>query len=559
MLTSAYLSGFVVAVLGIAAGLAVIEPPVVAQSSAARPLAPELRGLGTDHMAVTTSHPRAQAFFDQGLRLLYAFNHAEARRSFQEAARLDPQLAMAHWGEALSWAPNLNAPMTPDGARRAYGAVQRARQLSADAGARERALVDALAARFAQGSSTARAALNRAYAQAMTKVATTYPDDPDVQTLYADAVMNTMPWDYWEKDGSLKAAAVPIRQALERTIAAHIDHAGAHHYYIHLLEGSNVPDAAEASADRLGGLMPAAGHIVHMPAHIYLRVGRYADAAEANVRAIDADEDYLAQCQAQGLYPVSYYPHNLHFLWAAATLEGRSAVAVDAARRVAEKVPHHHAGALAWTADFPVTPWLAYVRFGKWQEMLTEPKPPAHEPYAVGVWHYARALAFVARDQSARAESELAALTAAMNHDAFRTTLEDLPLLTNLHIANRIVRGELASNSGRHDEAVRLVGEAAALEEGIPYNEPPVWHQPPRQVLGALLLAAGRPADAETEYRKDLQRFRENGWSLFGLWQSLAAQGKADEAMAVRARFDKAWARADVTLSSSRIMRVVKE
>jgi tetratricopeptide (TPR) repeat protein len=370
----------------------------------------------------------------------------------------------------------------------------------------------------------------------------------------ADALMNTMPWDYWQKDGALKPEAEPIRRALERVVAVHPDHAGAHHYYIHLMEGSGTPELAEVSADRLGRLMPAAGHMVHMPAHIYFRIGRYADAAEANVRAIAADEDYLAQCQAQGLYPVSYYPHNLHFLWAAATVEGRAEAAIDAARQVAAKLPHHHAGALAWTTDFPVTPWLAYVRFGRWQEMLTEPKPPATEPYAMGIWHYGRGLGFVARGDASRAEAELAALTALFEHEAFRTTLKDLPLLTNLQIAQRIVRGELASRAGRHDDAVRLLREATALEDAIPYNEPPVWHQPSRLVLGALLLAADRPSEAEVEYRTDLERFRENGWSLFGLWQSLVAQQRMADASRVRARFDKAWARADVSLTSSRMM-----
>jgi hypothetical protein len=219
------------------------------------------------------------------------------------------------------------------------------------------------------------------------------------------------------------------------------------------------------------------------------------------------------------------------------------------------KVPHHHAGALAWTTDFPVTPWLAYVRFGRWQEMLTEPAPPASEPYAMGIWHYARSLAFIARDQTARAQAELAALKAVMDHEAFRTTLKDLPLLTNLEIASRIVRGELAARTGRVDTAVELLFEAVTLEDGIPYNEPPVWHQPPRQVLGALLLEAGRARQAEKVYLEDLERFRENGWSLFGLWQSLDAQGRTDEARAVRARFDKAWARADITLTSSRVLR----
>jgi tetratricopeptide (TPR) repeat protein len=310
------------------------------------------------------------------------------------------------------------------------------------------------------------------------------------------------------------------------------------------------------SADVLGSLMPAAGHIVHMPSHIYIRVGRYADAITVNERALLADEDYLAQCQAQGLYAVSYYPHNAHFLWAAATLDGRSALAVDAARKTAAKVPHHHAGALAWTADFPVTPLLAYVRFGRWQDILTEPKPPAEEPYAIGIWHYARALAFVARDRNDRARQELSDLEAVMGHTAFTSTLRDLPLLTNLKIALRLANGELAAREDRAGDAIRLVEDAVAIEDGIPYNEPPVWHHPPRQVLGALLLQAGRPADAEAVYRQDLKRLRENGWSLFGLTQALTAQGRDAESADARRRFEAAWARADIVLTSSRVMPV---
>ena len=526
----------------------------VAARQSDEPLAPALTGLGAIHMAVTTENPRAQAFFDQGLRLLYAFNHDEARRAFREAARLDPGLAMAHWGIALTLSPNLNAPMTPANGRGAFAAVKAARRAALRASARERALIEALARRLADDPASARPPLDRAYADAMAKVAAAHPDDPDVVTLYADAVMNTMPWDYWRKDGSPKPETAIIGRMLEGAIAAHPDHAGAHHYYIHLYEASDEPERAEASADRLGGLMPAAGHMVHMPAHIYIRIGRYADAAEANVRAIAADENYLSQCQAQGLYPVTYYPHNLHFLWAAATFEGRADVAIDAARQVAAKVPHHHAGALAWTADFPVTPWLAYVRFGRWQQMLTEPKPPASEPYATGIWHYGRGIGFIARGQTARAEAELSALNALLDHQAFRTTLKDLPLLTNLRIASGVVRGELAALGGRHDEAIRAVSGAVAIEDELPYSEPPLWHQPTRQVLGALLLDAGRAADAEVVYRKDLDRFPENGWSLFGLWQSLAAQRQHEEARLVRARFDRAWARADVTLTSSRIL-----
>ena len=428
-------------------GVPVAGAPASSTRDAAA-FAPELSGLGTLHVPITTKTPQAQRFFNQGMRLLYAFNHAEAIRAFREAARLDPTLAMAYWGQALALGPNLNAPMTLDSGRQAYVAIQAALAAASRVTPRERALIEALAARYAPEGGGDRPALDRAYAVAMQKVAERFADDPDVQTLYADAQMNTMPWDYWQKDGSPKPVTARVLESLERSIARSPDHAGLLHYHIHLLEASADPDRAERSADRLGALMPAAGHMVHMPAHIYIRVGRYADAAEANERAIRADEDYLAQCQAQGLYPVSYYPHNLHFLWAAATFEGRRAVAVDAARRVAEKVPHHHAGALAWTADFPVTPMLAYARFGLWQEVLTEPKPPATEPYAVGIWHYTRGLAFVARGQLDRAGAELAVLNGTMKHEAFATTLKDLPLLTNLQIASRILDGERAMREG---------------------------------------------------------------------------------------------------------------
>jgi pimeloyl-ACP methyl ester carboxylesterase len=543
------------AAIGLAVAGALSVGSAVAQTqSAATPLAPELEGLGTLHVPATTTVARAQQFFDQGIRLLYAFNHPEAIRAFREAARLDPAMAMAYWGQALALGPNLNAPMTPENGRQAYAAIRQAVRAAADVTPRERGLIDALAARYARAGGGDRAALDRAYAAAMEKLAARFPDDPDIGTLYADAQMNVMPWDYWQKDGSPKPDTARVIETLESVIARAPDHPGALHYHIHVLEASQHPERAEASADRLGALMPSAGHMVHMPAHIYIRVGRYADAAEANERAIVADEDYLAQCQAQGLYPISYYPHNLHFLWAAATLEGRRDVAVDAARRVAEKVPHHHAGAVAWTADFPVTPLLAYARFGLWHDVLTHPRPPANDPYANGIWHYARGMAFVARRELDRAAAELAALEAVKKHEAFQTTLKDLPLLANLQIASRLAEGELRARRGDVEGAIRILQEGAAIEESLPYAEPPLWHHPVRQVLGAVLLEAGRAAEAEAAYREDLKVFRENGWSLFGLAASLRTQGRTDEALDVQRRFEKAWARADITLTSSRIL-----
>ena len=522
--------------------------------AADKPIAPLLDGLGSHEWPVTTAVPRAQQFFNQGVRLLYGFNHPEALRAFREAARLDPTLAMAFWGQAIAVGPNLNAPLAADKAREAYDAIQTGRRLAGAASARERAIIEAAAARFAADGVGDRPALDRAYASAMAADAAADPGHPDLQTFYADAVMNTMPWDYWQKDGSAKPETKRVLETLEGVIAAHPKHAGAHHYYIHAIEASNDPDRALKSADVLGSLMPAAGHMVHMPAHIYLRVGRYADAAEANVRAIAADEDYLAQCQAQGLYPFTYYPHNMHFLWAAATLEGRKAAAVEAARQVAEKVPHHHAGTVAWTTDFPVTPWLAYVRFGMWTEMLMAPPPPAKDPYATGIWRYGRGLALVARGQMERADAELRALESSLSHEAFKTTLKDSPLMMNLQIASRIVKGEIAARRGSVDDAMRLLQEGVALEDAIPYNEPPVWHHPVRQILGGVLLDAGRVKEAEAVYREDLVRVRENGWSLFGLMRSLEAQQRRSEAATVRARFERAWQRADITLTSSRMI-----
>jgi tetratricopeptide (TPR) repeat protein len=359
-----------------------------------QPLAPLLTNLGSWHRPVATSSDRAQQFFDQGLRMLYAFNFLEADRSFREAARLDPKMAMAHWGQAMALAPNINAPMPDSDGRTAYSASRQALTLKAQANEVDRALIEALAVRFSPDGKGDRAVLDKKYAEAMKQVVAQYPDDPDVGTLAAAAFMQTTAWDYWLPDGSPKPGVAEWMATIERLIAKNPDHAGLHHYYIHIVEAADAHvKKAEPSADRLLDMMPGAGHIVHMPSHIYLRVGRYADAIAANERAAMADEDYIAQCRAQGLYPIAYYPHNIHFLWAAATIEGRSELAIDTARKVAAKVPHHLGGALPWTHDFPVIPLYAMVRFGRWEEILSEPKPHIPAPYPNAIWHYARAIA----------------------------------------------------------------------------------------------------------------------------------------------------------------------
>jgi tetratricopeptide (TPR) repeat protein len=546
--------------LCVAAGISAVSPafaqhaghgaPSVPRQTG--PLAPELTGLGSLSYAITTSVPRAQQFFDQGLRLTYAFNHPEAIRAFQECARLDPRAAMCHWGEALARGPNINAALDAEAERAAADAIERAMALRTGASPRERSLIEALSPRYRLRPEGDRAALDLAYADAMRRLAAQHPDDPDISTLFAAALMETMPWDYWKKDRQPKPATREVIETLERVMARHPEHPGAHHYYIHIVEASDDPDRAVASADRLGGLMPSAGHIVHMPAHIYVRVGRYRDAAEVNERAIRADEDYIAQCQAQGLYPYSYYPHNIHFLWLAATMEGRSEAAIDAARKTAAKVPHHVAGRVPWTADFPVTPYLAYVRFGRWGDILTEPAPPAAAHYALALWHYGRGVAFAARRQLDRARAELAGIDGVIANEAFAKEIADSPFASNLQIARRLVAGEIAARDGRMDEAIGLMREAVRIQDDQPYNEPPHWHYPVRHSLGAVLIEAGRAPDAEQVYLDDLKWNRENGWALFGLVQALRAQQKHAEVQEAEARFRKAWARADVTLTSSR-------
>lgn len=517
------------------------------------PIAPKLSGLGDLHYEVTTSSDEAQAFFDQGLRLIYAFNHKEAIRAFQEAARLDPDFAMAYWGEALALGPNINDPMPHERELKALAAIQKAQELTSDVTRKERDLIQALATRYTDDANADRAEYDQAYAAAMRELWAKYPTDPEVGTLFAAAIMNTMPWNYWTEDYRPRRGTEEVVEALERVLAQYPEHPGAHHYYIHIVEASSDPSRGVASAETLANLMPGAGHLVHMPSHIYLRVGRYDDASDANVKAILADEDYIAQCQAQGLYPIGYYPHNIHFLWASSSLEGRSEVAIDAAEKTASRVPIDMAAQVPNLQWFLVTPLYAQVRFGRWSEILTTPPPSAELPYVMAMWHYARGVAFAARDELDDAREELAALekmAAAPEMEEFN--LNQASGTHILSLAAAVVAGEIAAKADRIDEAVAHLEEAVALQDELPYMEPPTWHYPVRQSLGAVLLDAGRLEEAEAVYREDLERWPNNGWSLFGLLQTLRAQGRTQEADEVEARFEKEWERADVTLTASR-------
>jgi tetratricopeptide (TPR) repeat protein len=514
-------------------------------------IAPRLQKLGTHTFPVSTKNAQAQLFMNQGLNLSYAFNHAEAGRAYREAERLDPDLAIAYWGEALALGPNINAPMDPASEPKALEAIQKAIALKPKASPREQALIDALTQRYS-GRAEDRKARDVAYADAMRKVHLQFPDDEDIAMLYVESVMDLRPWGYWTRDGTPYERTAEIVALTEQIIAHNPQHPGALHLYIHLMEAYQA-EKAEAAADRLQTLMPAAGHMVHMPAHIYQRVGRYADAERSNVMAIAADEDYISQCRAQGLYPMAYYPHNLHFLWFAATAEGRSKVAIEAARKAASQVNDETLKAVPLLAGFRVVPYYALTRFGKWDEMLREPEPPATSAYLSGMWHYARGTAFLGKGQTDSADQEFAKLDELMADKSL-----DGPLFSPntgrmvLSIAREVLAGEIAAAKKNYDPAIAHLEHAVRLEDALVYTEPAEFHYPPRQALGAVLLEANRPAEAETVYWEDLKRNRENGWALFGLMQALKAEGKNEDAALVESRFKKAWARADVKLTSSR-------
>jgi tetratricopeptide (TPR) repeat protein len=518
-------------------------------------LAPRLQNLGKHQFPVSTKNKNAQLFINQGLNLSYAFNHAEAARAFREAARLDPSLAMAYWGQALVLGPNINAPMDPNAEPQALELVRKAMSLKSKASPREQAYIDALAERYS-GNAAERQARDRAYAAAMRKLQQAFPDDLDAATLYAESMMDLSPWGYFGRDGQPYEGIGEVVALIEKVIEKNPQHPGALHLYIHLIESTDGVDKAEGAADRLLTLMPAAGHMVHMPAHIYQRVGRYSDAIRSNELAIAADEDYIAQCQAQGLYPMGYYPHNIHFLWFAATADGRSKLSLESARKAASKVSDEALKQVSLMAIFRVVPYYALTRFGKWDEMLREPEPPDFSPYSRGIWHYARGLAFVRKGQMDQANQELAKVTELLKDKLLEQTLFSPNTgLAVLSIAPEVLAGEIEAAKKNYDGAIAHFERAVRLEEALVYTEPAEWHYPPRQALAAVLLEAKRPAEAETVYWADLKRNRNNGWSLFGLMKALQAQGKGTEAALIEARFKKAWERADVTINDSRFSR----
>ncbi len=516
--------------------------------------APRLIGkLGDTHFPITTSSPLAQRYFDQGLALTYGFNHDAAVRSFRAAARVDPDCAACAWGEALALGPNINAPMGPEAGRQAHAAVQRARGLEAGASAKERALIAALATRYAANPPDHRASLDRAYAEAMQGVQRDHPDDVDVATLTAEALMDLTPWDYWTAEGQPREHTGEVLRLLELALAARPEHVGANHYYIHATE-EFFPEKGEAAADRLGALDLEAGHLVHMPSHIYWRVGRYDDALEINRRAAATDEAFFSWCRGGAFYRAAYYPHNVHFLWAAASVEGRSQLAVTTSRKL-EAATSDLVDEFDFMEEFMSIPALTLARFGRWDAILGTPRPDPRHRYLNGVWHYTRGLALVRTGRLADARDELGSLRAASREGAAAKLMlagGTASAQSLLSIAAAHLEGEHHAASGRLGPALASLERAVREQDRLVYMEPPPWYFPTRQALGAVLLDAGRAEEAEAVYRKDLEQYPANGWSLFGLARSLEAQGRSADAQWAETGHRNAFARADVELSASR-------
>ncbi|WP_299083684.1 hypothetical protein [uncultured Paraglaciecola sp.] len=535
---------------------AVHDPRAIAADpfTATKAIAPALANLGDHQFIVTTDVAASQAFVNQGYRLTLGFNHSEALRAFKEAVRLDPNNAMAYWGWALVLGPNLNLPMQPSVQDQAFMAVSKAESLKDKVSSREKAYIEALAVRYSDDKDVSREKLDTDYATAMAKLVKQYPEDLDAATLYAAAIMNTNPWDYWFRDGSPKQHTQVILSTLQSVLDRNPNHAGANHYLIHTVEAFR-PELGVAAADRLGKLMPGAGHLVHMPSHIYMRVGRYADSYAANAAAIVADEGYITQCRAQGLYPLGYYPHNIHFLVWSAMFQGRSNAAIAAARQVADKIPKF-GGENTWGLNeaFLSQPLFVLVRFGQWKAIQAEPRPHKNARFITGVWLYAQGMAAIHQGQLKRAQKHLESL-----NDMQKIVASDANYYVGfgaagqlLAIANNVLAGEIEGKKENYTKAISHLEKAARLEDALMYNEPPDWYFPVRHILGALLLEANLPAEAEVVYWEDLRRNPENGYSLFGLKQSLLAQDNIAVAKVIDNRFVKAWADADVVLTSSR-------
>ena len=511
--------------------------------AAARPPATLVRGLSGHTHPIRTSSAEAQRFFDQGMVLLFGFNHQEAIRSFERASQLDPQAAMPHWGIALALGPNINLDVDPERERAAYEAVQRALALSAQAPQQERAYVAALAKRYSIAPGADLRKLAEDYAQAMRELSRSYPDDLDAAVLFAESLMDLRPWRLWTLDGRPAEGTEEIISVLESVLRREPQHIGANHYYIHAVEASPDPERALPSARRLETLVPAAGHLVHMPAHVYMRTGDYRAAVSSNVAAAEADRSYLRQNNLErSLYSFMYYSHNIHFIASAAGMTGRYTEALQAADQLIQHVGPG-AAEMPMLEFFLPTRLFVLLRFNRFDEILREPAPDAKWVVTTALWHFARGVAYAGKSQLPQAAAERAAIETARTQTPADAEFGAYfnKSRTFLSLAANILDARMAAARGARAEAVAFWRRAVELEDTLNYGEPPEWYYPTRESLGAALLLDGQAAEAEAVFRADLERNQRNPRSLFGLWRSLAAQDKTADADWVRRQFEAAW------------------
>lgn len=516
-------------------------------------IAPLLDGYDVIHYPITTKDTLVQRYFNQGLALAYAFNHAEAARSFYYATKLDPKCAMAYWGYAYVLGPNYNAGMEPDNYQRAYEAIQTAKTLSDTATTKEKEVIEAMSLRYSAEPPENRSALDQAYSEAMKQLYKKYPDDTEISALYAESLMDLHPWDLNEKDGTEKPWTLEIVSLLESLMKKHPKHPGAHHFYIHAVEASNTPERSNASAQLFDeGLVPGSGHLLHMPSHTYIRTGEYHKGTLSNIAAVNADSTYVTTCHAQGAYPLAYFPHNYHFMAATATLEGNSHWAMVGANKVSEHVHPDIMKQPGWGTlqHYYTIPYYVAVKFKKWDEILNMNLETFDLKYPKAVRHYAEGMAHLGKGDGVKAKAELVELEILANDESLKEiTVWDINSVYELvQIAKNVLKGEILAKEGNYDESISLLKEAVALEDALNYNEPPDWFFSIRHHLGAVEVEAGQYRNAITTYNEDLKLFPKNGWALHGLMVAYEKLHDVENLEKIKALFEKSWENADIQL-----------
>ena len=516
-------------------------PPAGKPGRAAPP--PLYDNLGNLHLPVTTKNPRAQAYFDQGLRLTFAFNHHEAARAFRAAQDLDPACAMCHWGEALVLGPNINAPMFPDAVAPALAAAAAAQRLAPRATPQEQALIRAVARRYSANPKTTRASLDKAYADAMADAARAFPQNDTIQVLFAESLMDLAPWDYWSAAGARpKGRTAELVAALERVLARNPAHPGAAHYYIHAMEASARPDKALPPARVLAQQIPGAGHIVHMPSHIFYRLGYYREALRANIDAVAVDERYFANADSDPVYRGAYYPHNVHFVLVSALMGGDSAVTLDAAAKLDRVITPELLQAIGALQPVKSAPYFAHVQFSDPDTLTALPDPGPDFVLVQAMWHYARAVGHARKNQPEAANREIAALARIEKNGDFKAVTDwNIPGPAIVRTARLVARARLFDAQGNLRGAIAAYRQAIGVQDSLPYMEPPFWYYPVRQSLGVALLRAGQLDAAEKVFRDSLARTPSNGWALRGLMEVYRVRGNASALGAAEKKFADTW------------------